>query len=305
MAETRPKWPHALDKSVRKIYDEGEAKFTSRLEKVFHVERSDSAYERDSSMSGYGQLEETPELGAVKYEDTHPGWDVTYTHKKFSKGISISQEMIDDNKWNIVKRRPVALALSKMRTLEQAGADLLNYGFVAGGGGKARFTGGDSKALFATDHINRQGDIAQSNKVTTALSQSALQAVTQSMKKRLDSKGQIIEFMPSRLVVPTELEYTARIILETTQETGSDRNDINPVHQSVELVVWPYLTSATAWFVLDGSAHENYFFIRKDEGVQGPKWDFDNESAKWKSVVRFSVGYSDWMGVFGSVGDGS
>jgi len=64
-------------------------------------------------------------------------------------------------------------------------------------------------------------------------------------------------------------------------------------------------TSATAWFVIDGDMHELYFFIRKDEGVQGPKWEFDNEAAKWKSVVRFSVGYSDWMGVYGSVGDGS
>jgi len=185
------------------------------------------------------------------------------------------------------------------------GADIFNYGFVAGGGGKAKFAGGDGKALFATDHVNRAGDITQSNKITTALSQGSLQTVTSAMKKRKDSKGQIIEFMPTILLVPTELEYTARIILETSQAVGNNNNDINPVHNSLELVVWPYLTSATAWFVLDGDAHELNFFIRKDEGVQGPKWNFDNDSAKWKSVYRASVGFSDWMGVYGSVGDGS
>ena len=305
MAETRPKWPQALDPSFRAIHDEAEAKFNSKLDKIFHVQKSDSAFEKDTSLSGYSQLEETPELGAIKYEDAAPGWEVTYTHKKFAKGAAISQEMIDDNKWNMVRRTPKALALSKMRTLETAGADVFNYGFVAGGGGKANFTGGDSQALFSANHVNRAGDIVQSNRTTAPLTQVNLQTVVAAMKKRLDSKGQIIEYQPSILLVPSELEFTARIILETVQQTGTGNNDINPIKGALELVVWPYLKSSTAWFVLDGDAHELNFFIRKDEGVQGPKWDFDNEAAKWKSVVRFSVGFSSWEGVYGSVGDGS
>lgn len=305
MAETRPKWPQALDKVFRQLFDEGEAKFKSRLDQIFHMERSENAYEQDASMSGFGEHEETAELQNIPFEDRVPGWEVTYTHKKYTKGASISQEMIDDNKWGLVKKTPKALALSKMRSLERMGADVFNFGFVAGGGGKAKFRGGDGKALFATDHVNRQGDVVQSNKITTALSQSSLQTLSSLMKKRLDSKGMIIEFMPDTLVVPTELEYTAKIILETAQETGSNDNDINPMHNAMKLVVWPYLTSSTAWFILDSDAHELNFFIRKDEGVQGPKWNFDNDSAKWKSVFRASAGYSDWLGVAGSVGDGS
>ena len=305
MSETRPKWPQALDKVFRQLFDEGEAKFESRLDKVFNMNTSENAYEQDTSMSGFGEHEETAELQNIPFEDRVPGWEVTYAHKKYTKGASISQEMIDDNKWNLVKKTPKALALSKMRTLERLGADVLNFGFVAGGGGKAKFRGGDGQALFSTAHVNRQGDIVQSNKITTALSQSALQTVTSTMKKRLDSKGMIIEFAPSKLIVPTELEYTAKIILETTQHVGDNANDINPMHGALELVVWPYLTSSTAWFVQDGDANELNFFIRKDEGVQGPVWNFDNDSAKWKSVFRASAGYSDWMCIFGSVGDGS
>jgi len=305
MAETRPKWPQALDKSFRKIFDEVEAKFDSKLDQVFNVGRSDSAYEQDAALGGYGLHEETAELEAIKYEDTAPQWEVTYTHKKYTKAAAISQEMIDDNKWNMVRRAPKGLSLSKMRTLETIGADVLNFGFVAGGGGKAKFTGGDAQALFSTTHVNRQGDITQSNKITTALTQASLQTVTTAMKKRLDSKGMIVEFQPSKLVVPAELEYTARIILETSQSTGNNFNDINPVKGALTLVVWPYLKSATAWFVIDGDMNELHFFIRKDEGVQGPKWEWEVEAAKWKSVVRVSAGFSDWMGVYGSVGDGS
>lgn len=305
MAEVRPKWVDALDPTFRAIYNETEQSFTTMYDKIFNVMSSDKAFEKDTALSGIGQLEEVPELGAIPYEDATPGWEVTYVHKKFAKGRMVSQEMIDDEKFNMINKLPKSLSLSKARTKEQSAADIFNYGFVAGGGGLAKFSGGDAKALFATDHVNRAGTVTQSNKITTALSQTSLQSVITAMKKRKDSKDQIIGFQPDTLLVPTDLEFTARQILETTQVLGSNNNDINPIKGSLNLVVWPFLTSATAWFVIDSQASELNWFNRKDEGVKGPVYDFDNESAKWKTSTRWSVGFSDWMGVYGSVGDGS
>ena len=305
MAEVRPKWVAALDPTFRAIFNETETEFQTMYDKIFHVHNSNKAFEKDTALSGISQLEETPELGAIPYEDATPGWDVTYVHRKFAKGRMVSQEMIDDEKFNMISKLPRSLALAKMRTYEQAAADVFNYGFTAGGGGLATFTGGDSLALFSTSHVNRAGTVTQSNKITTALSSTSLQAVITAMKTRRDSKNQIIGFQPDTLLVPSALEFTARTILETTQVVGSANNDINPIKGALNLVVWPYLTSSTAWFVLDSKAHELNFFRRKDEGVKGPVYDFDNEAAKWKAVCRFSVGFSDWMGVYGSVGDGS
>lgn len=305
MAETRPDWVDALDPTFRAIFHETENDFEPMYPKIFHVMSSNKAFEKDTALSGVGLLEETPELGAIAYEDATPGWEVTYVHKKFAKGRMVSEEMIEDEKYHMIEKLPKSLANSKARTKEQSAADILNYGFTAGGGGLARFTGGDSLALFSTAHVNRAGTVTQSNKITTALSQSSLQAVITAMKKRRDSKNQIIGFMPDTLIVPTELEFTARIILESTQQTGNNNNDINPVKGSLNLIVWPFLTSSTAWFVLDSKAHELNWFNRSDKGVQGPVYDFDNEAAKWKAVARWSVGFSDWMGIYGSLGDGS
>ena len=305
MAETRPKWVNALDPTFRAIFHETENSFVSMYDKIFHVMSSNKAFEKDTALSGVGQLEEVPELGAIPYEDATPGWDVTYVHKKFAKGRMVSQEMIDDEKFNMINKLPKSLANAKARTKEQSAADIFNYGFVAGGGGLAKFVGGDSQALFSASHVNRQGNITQSNRITTALSQTSLQAVITAMKNRRDSKNQIISFNPDTLLVPAALEFTARVILETTQQTGNNNNDINPVKGALNLIVWPFLTSSTAWFVLDSQAHELNWFNRKDDGVKGPSWDFDNEAAKWKTVARWSVGFSDWMGVYGSVGDGS
>lgn len=302
MAEVRPKWVNALDPSFRAIFNETEREFQTMYDKIFHIQNSNKAFEKDTSLSGIGQLEETPELGAIPYEDATPGWDVTYVHRKFAKGRMVSQEMIDDEKFNMIAKLPRSLANAKMRTYEQAAADVFNYGFTAGGGGLAAFTGGDAKALFATDHVNRAGDVTQSNRITTALSQTSLQTVVSAMKTRKDSKNQIIAYQPDTLLVPTGLEFTARTILETTQVVGSANNDINPIKGALNLVVWPFLTSSTAWFVLDSKAHELNFFKRKDEGVKGPVYDFDNEAAKWKAVCRFSVGFSGWEGVYGSTG---
>lgn len=303
MAEVRPKWVNALDPTFRAIFHETEGNFDFMYDKIFHVQQSNKAFEKDTALSGIGELEEVPELGAIPYEDAVPGWDVTYVHRKFAKGRMVSQEMIDDEKFNIIAKLPKSLALAKSRTIERAAADVFNFGFVAGGGGLAKFTGGDAKALFAVDHVNRAGTVTQSNKITTSLSQSSLQSVVTAMKNRKDAKGMKTTFNPTTLLVPADLEFTARVILETTQVVGSANNDINPIKGGLNLVVWPYLTSSTAWFVLDDDAHELNFFWRKNEGVKGPVYDFDNEAAKWKAVARWSVGFSDWMGVYGSTGD--
>jgi phage major head subunit gpT-like protein len=304
MAEIRPKWVDALDPTFRAIFHETENAYETMYDKIFHVHSSNKAFEKDTALSGIGQLEETAELGNINYEDATPGWSVTYTHRKFAKGRMVSQEMIDDEKFNMIERLPKSLADAKMRTMEQAAADVLNYGFTAGGGGLAPFDGGDSKALFATDHVNRDGDVTQSNRVTTALSQTAIQTGLTTMKTRRDSKNQIIGFMPDTLIVPPALEFTARVILESAGVIGNGNNDINPVKGALNLVVWPYLTSTTAWFLADSKSHELHFFKRDDRGVEGPTYDFDNEAAKWKAVCRFSVGFSDWMGVYGSTGAG-
>lgn len=305
MAETRPKWVDALDPTFREIFQEADYSFSSKVKEIFNWENSESAFEKDTAVSGVSQMEEVNETGPIPYEDQEPEWEVTYTHRKYAKGRSISQEMIDDNKWNMVRKQPRVLALSRNRTVETAAADIFNFGFTAGGGGKAKFSGGDSKALFATDHTNRAGTVTQSNKTTGELNQSNLESAITAMRERKDSKNEIIGFQPDTLLVPSDLEFTARVILESGQVTGSNNNDINPVQGSLSLVVWPYLTSSTAWFLLDSQMHDLNFFMREDRGVQGPTFDFDNEVAKWKIVNRFSVGFSDWKGVYGSVGDNS
>ena len=307
MAMATPEWVDALDAIFRTVYNETTDNEAPKLmyDKIFHVIQSNKAFEEDASYTGIGLLEETPELGAVPYEDADPSWVTTYVHREFKKGRMVSKKMVQDEKWNIIQNLPKTLSIAKLRTFETAAADVLNYGFVAGGGGLAQFDGADGQALFSTAHTNKKGTITQSNKITTVLSVSALEAVTTAMQSRLDSKGQIVTFNPDTLIVHPNNRFKARNIIEADGSIGNDFNDINTMKGALNLIVWPYLKNPTAWFVMDSTAHQLNFFKRTDEDVEGPVWDFDNGAAKWKVETRFSVGYSSWQGIYGSTGDGS
>jgi hypothetical protein len=305
----RPVWPSLLDPSFRAIYNETEKRFPSMLGNVFNVESSDKAYEKDTSVSGLGKLVQKAEGDSIVYEKPTAGYPVIYSHLTFAKGEIITYEMYDDDLTNIMKKAPRRLAEAKMRTREQFGADLFNYGFTYGGGGQTLFNGGDGKALFATDHPLKSGG-TQNNYTTADLDEDSLETGMVTMRATKDNKGELQMVIPDTLLVPPALEKEARILLESTQRTGTANNDINPYKGKLKIVVWDFLGSAaggsdTAWFLIDSSQNQINWFNRDDRGVEGPEYDFDTKDAKWSVVARWSAGFSDWRGVYGSKGDNS
>jgi hypothetical protein len=305
----RPRWPSLLDPTFRTIYNGTEKKFPSMLGQIFNVQNSDKAYEKDTSVSGLGELVRKPEGDAIVYEDPSAGYPVTYTHYSFALGAMVTKEMYDDDQTNIIRKRPRDLANAKMKTRERLAADIFNYGFTAGGGGLATFTGGDAKALFATDHPLRTGATA-SNYTTADLDEDALEAGMVAMGATLDNKGQPQMVTADTLLVPPALEKEARILLESQGRVGTANNDINPYKGKLNLIVWPALGAAwggsdTAWFLIDSTQAELNFFNRENGEVDGPEWDFDTKTAKWSVFARWSAGFSDWRGVYGSKGDNS
>lgn len=306
----RPDWPDVLDPVFRTIYGEELKDIPTVYNQIFNMETSGKQNEKDSSASGLSKLVEKSEGSAITYEDPNQGYDVTYTHRTFAKGWQVTHEMWADDQHAVMKRMPKELAQSKMRTYEQSAADILNYGFTAGGGGYSPFTSGDAKALFATDHPRTDGGTAQSNYTTADLAEDSLETALVTMRATLDDKGQLILVQPDTLIVPPALEKEASILLDSTQRTGTANNDVNPYKGRLKLLVWDYLGSAaggsdTAWFVADSKLHKLNWFTREDQGVSGPEYDFDTKNAKWSILCRWSVGFSDWRGIYGSKGDNS
>lgn len=310
MASVSPQWPDLLDPSFRKMYGDELKAIPSIGETLFHVESSSKNIEKDSSASGLSKLIRRTEGQAISYEDEVQGFDVTYTHYEDSLGTSVSNKLWEDDQFNVIRKKPSNLARAKMRTQEQMLADVFNYGFTAGGGGLSSFTSGDALALFSASHTREDGGATQSNYTTVDLNEGSVETALVSIRTQLDHKGQLFMAKGDTLVVAPALEKEARILLNSTQRTGTANNDINPYQGALKLVVWDFLGSAaggsdTAWFVIDSSLHALNFFKRSDRGLEGPEWDFDTKTAKWSVDCRWSVGFSGWRGTYGSKGDNS
>lgn len=310
MAELRGAWADLLNSNIRKIYGDELKQIPTQYQNVFNVESSSRDREIESSASGLSQFVQTAENQPVTYEDRAQGYDVTYTFLKWAKAISISKEMYDDDRFSVMRRGTQDLAKSKMRTKDQIGADILNYAFTSGGGGKALFTAGDNVALCSAAHTRTDGGTNISNTTTADLNESSLEAALVAMRGTVDDKGQLVGINPDKLIIAPALEKEARILLDSQGRVGTANNDINPYQGRLQIVVWDRIATAaggsdTAWFLQDSSAHKLIYFNRQDTGLQGPEYDFDNDVAKWKDAFRCLPGWSDFRGFYGSKGDNS
>ncbi len=294
----RASFADLLTPGFREIYDD---KFTEKpmmLDKIFHVNTSEKADEKDSSISGFGLAQATAEGAPVDYEDPVQGYDTTYSHIKYTKGFRITREMYDDDLYGIMRKRPAALGKSMRRTAEKLAADVFNNAF------STSYLGADGKPLISTTHPRSDGGATQSNASSTGvtLSETNLETGRIAMKKQLDEKGQIIDLGADTLLVPVELEKQAHLIVDSTMRSGTADNDMNFYKGSLNIVPWQYLTSTTAWFLIDKSENELNWFWRKRPEFKNDDL-FDTDIAVYKSAMRVSRGWSDWRGVWGSKGD--
>jgi hypothetical protein len=296
----RANFADLLTPGFRKIYNDRYNEVPLTAEKVFHVNTSDKADEKDTSMSGFGLAQVTAENGSVVYEDPVQGYDTTYSHLKYTKGFKITLEMYEDDLYNIMNKRPAALARCMRRTSEYYAAQMFNNAF------STSQLGADGKPLFSTTHPSSAGLSSQSNASSTSitLTEDNLETGRLAMRTQLDPKGQIIDVAADTLVVSAQgsLEKTAHLIIDSTMRQGTADNDMNFYKNKFNIISWIYLTSTTAWYLLDSSTHELNWFWRRRPQFKDDEL-FDTEVAVYKSSMRFSRLWSDWVGVWGSKGD--
>lgn len=290
----------ALTPGFHKIFDDAYAEEPMMLEKIFHVETSEKDTEKDSSYGGFALPFETAEGAPITYDQVYQGYDVTYSHKKYTLGFKVTREAIEDDLYRIVSRRPEKLGKAMRRGAEVQAAQVLINGF------NTSYTGGDAKPLFSTSHPQPDGSTAQSNASSTGVvfSETNLETGRLAARKQLDERSQIVGLSPDRLIVPIELEKTAHLVMDSTMRSGTADNDANFYRGKFDILVWKYLTSTTAWFLQDASEHRLTWFWRRRPEFKNDEL-FDTEYAVYKSTMRFSRGWSDWRGMWGSKGDGA
>lgn len=299
MAAIRASFGDLLEPGLRKIFDDKYAEIPEVFSKIFKVSSSGKDVERDSAITGFGLLTQTAEGGSLAYEDPIQMYDVSYVHLKYTKGFKVSEELYEDDRYNIINKKPQALARATRRTAEYLAASVFNNAFSSG-------TGGDAKYLCSTSHPRADGGTAQSNASSTGitLTEANLNTGLLAVRAQLDDKGMPIQAKGSLLVVPPALEKDAQIITKSQLRSGSADNDYNYYQGMLKVISWDWLTSTTAWFLIDESLAElNWFWRIRPEFKQEEA--FDTGYSLFKTRMRCSKGWSDWRGVWGSKGDGA
>lgn len=267
---------------------------------LFDVESSDKAYEEDVELTGFGLMPVKPEGDAIQFDSETQGAVKRYTHVVYGMGWICTREEQEDNLYPVVsKRRTKALAFSMRQTEEIVGANVYNRAFTAA------FAGADGKEMIATDHPVIGG--TQSNELAIAadLSEAALESLNIQIMDARNSRGLNISLTGQKLIIPTSYSYEATRILKSTLQNDTSNNAVNALRVMGTLpkgaAVNHYLTDPDAWFIRTNAPVGPTRYNRRAAEF-GNDNDFDTENLKAKATIRFSVGWTDWRGVYGSPG---
>ncbi len=287
-------WP-GVNKWYGKAYDE----FDVEWDEIFTTRSSRKNFEEDVSISSFGLALQKSEGQAVTYDTEQQGFVDRYTHVVYALGFIITQELVDDDLYDVTgERKAKGLAFSMRQTKEIIGANVLNRAF------NASYTFGDGVSLLNAAHPKvAGGSFANQIAVAADISEAALEQACIDIGKYTNDRGLRISVKPQKLVVPVDIDFETNKIMNTQYEVGTNNNTVNLVRSRFPkgVVVNHYLTDTDAWFILTNVPNGMTHFERKADSFAQDS-DFDTDNAKFKASSRYSFGCSDKLSIYGSPG---
>lgn len=300
MTALRSGFSDLLAPGFRKMYHDKFGMYPEEFSKVFDTSGSVRQYEDESEFSGLGSMPAKEEGVAISFDEAYQGYDKRYTHTTYALGFRVSEELWEDDLYGIMNRMPKSLATSGKQTKEVVNANHVNNGF------SDTYTGPDSEPLFgdATTKLHPRLDGGTwRNQLATAadLSVTSLEALIQVLEETVDDRGLLVMLKAIKLIVPGELKWNARELLDSMDKPYTSNNEINPLRdEGLKYVVWHYLTDADAFF-LQAEGHYMKHLDRIKPQFKNDD-DFHTGDALFKARLRFSSGWSGARGMAGSPG---
>lgn len=262
----------------------------------FQMKESNKAYEKEQGVTRLGLAGIKVEGAPVTFDDPMQGFAKEYVNVTYGKGAVVTREMSDDDQYNYINSIPGMLSDSMKETLETVNFNHFNNGYTAG------FTGADGVILFSASHVLAGGPTF-SNILATAsdLTQTALEQAYIDISNYTDDRGLRMNLKAVKLLVPTALQFTARKILETEKVVDSADNTKNVIAGSLSVVVSPYLTDSDQWQLITDCKNGMTHYWRRQPQMERDN-EFSTQNLQMLTTMRFSSGWTDPHGVFGSPG---
>jgi hypothetical protein len=301
MAISRQQLAKELEPGLNALFGLEYKNYENQHAEIYDTESSDRAFEEEVMLGGFANAAVKPEGSGVSYDTANEAFTARYTHETIALAFSITEEAVEDNLYDsIAKRYTKALARSMANTKQIKAANILNNGFSGG------TAGGDGVDLLSIAHPTISAG-NQKNELTTSadLSETSLEQAMIDIAAFKDERGLKIAARGMKLIIPSALQFTAERILKSTQRVGTADNDINAIGSMGMIpqgyTVNHFLTDDDAFFIKtdvpNGMKHFNRAAIKT--AMEG---DFDTGNMRYKARERYSFGFSDWRGIYGSPG---
>ena len=277
------------------------ARYGEEHKELYETESSERSFEEETKLSGFSAAPVKSEGAAIAYDNAQEAWTTRYSHETIALGFSITEEAIEDNLYDSLSARYTkSLARGMAYTKQVKGASVLNNGF------SASYLGGDGVALFSTSHPTVNGGVnANTPSTQVDLNETSLEAAVIQIAAWTDERGLLIAAKPRKLVVPPALMFVATRLLETNLRVGTNNNDVSAIVNNGTIpegyTVNHFLTDVNAWFMLTDVPNGLKHFVRTplQNSMDG---DSDTGNVRYKSRERYSFGWSDPLGAWGSSG---
>ena len=277
------------------------ARYGEEHKEIFDTETSERSFEEETKLSGFSAAPVKNEGAAIAYDNGQEVFTARYNHETIALGFSLTEEAIEDNLYDSLSSRYTkALARAMAYTKQTKAAAVLNNGF------DSSYPGGDGVSLFSNAHpLVSGGDNSNIPSTAADLNETSLEAAVIQIAGWTDERGLLIAAKPRKLIVPPSLMFVATRLLETELRTATADNDINALKTNGSIpegyAVNHFLTDTDAWFLTTDVPNGLKHFVRTPMATS-MDGDFDTGNVRYKARERYSFGWSDPLGMYGSEG---
>ena len=277
------------------------ARYGEEHKEIYESETSERSFEEETKLSGFSAAPVKNEGSAISYDNAQEAWSTRYTHETIALGFSITEEAVEDNLYDSLSARYTkSLARAMSYTKQVKAAAVINNGF------SSSYPGGDGVSLFNANHPLVSGGVNSNTPATQAdLNETSLEAAVIQIAAWTDERGLLIAAKPKKLIVPPSLMFVATRLLETELRVGTADNDINAIKNNGAVpegyTVNHFLTDTNGWYLTTDVPNGMKHFVRTplQNSMDG---DFDTGNVRYKARERYSFGWSDPLGMWGSSG---
>ena len=301
MAINRAQLVKELEPGLNALFGLEYDRYDNEHSEIFDTESSERAFEEEVMLSGFAQAPTKGEGAAVSYDTAQETFTARYTHETIALAFALTEEAIEDNLYDTLSSRYTrALARSMANTKQVKAANVLNNAF------STSYPGGDGKPLLTTDHPTiTAGDLANEPSTAADLNETSLENSLIDIAGFKDERGIKVNVQARKLIIPPQLQFVADRVLNSPGRVGTADNDINALKNMGMLpegyTVNHFLTDTDAFFIkTDGPNGMKHF--ERDSMTTGMEGDFETGNVRYKARERYSFGWSDWRGIYGSPG---